>query len=112
MTCLREKYKGTCKKHEDLCELVEDRLKEMGLITHNHMTYRDKGREGEVDVLGFNDKYLILCEIKSSDQKLWKGEEQLYRSAEHYTTRGRGRRIFKMLVYNNYDNQTIYEWIK
>jgi len=105
--------KGSCEKHETLCDVVEDRLKNMGLITQQHVMYKDRGRDGEVDVLGFNERYLLLCEIKSSDKpkNLIQGEKQLYRAESRYDTRNHTRRIFKILAYYNNNNDPVYEWI-
>ena len=105
-------HKKAQQKHDNLCDVVENRLAEMRLKTYRSKLYKNRKAEGEIDVLGFNERYLVLCEIKSSDAKLEKGIEQLYRAEEHYTPDSNNRRVFKMLVYNTHGNRPISEWIK
>jgi 5-methylcytosine-specific restriction endonuclease McrBC regulatory subunit McrC len=106
---LANKYKGSCKTHETLCDVVEERLQDMGLRTSKHVEYKLGRRDGEVDVMGFNDRYLIVCEIKSSDAKLERGVQQLYKAADRYESPE--RRLFMMLVYYDNNHKEKYEWI-
>lgn len=93
--------------HDSICEKVAEELLNRGFNVEHHKEYHNI-KDGELDVIGYRNKYAIIVEVKYRNKgcNKRKATRQLER-AEEYCPFLQDKRIFKMYAYHVNDTYNI-----
>ena len=88
------------KKHNHICDLVEEELQRRGWTTTQDIVYNNI-KSGQLDVAGFKNKYAMVVEVKYNDcnRNHLHACEQTER-AVNYCPELQSKRVFRMYGYH------------